>query len=132
MLAYMLLVGVPVLALLGILEAGRSLAAPPALSGDWKLEFDDAACGNRPNLRQPALSVSQSGMDALLTLNDGRNGGRGTVFEATIASNQLRSNNLNAAVTGKRPDRVLKGTLAIDGCPPLTFHATRLAPKADK
>ncbi|SRR5579871_210656 len=124
----MLLVGIPVLGLVGILEAGRGLSVPPAVSGEWKLEFDNATCATLASLRQPALSISQSGVDAMVTLNDGKNGGRGTVFEAGIEGDTLQSSLVTASITGKRGERAMQGTLAMDGCPPVAFHATRQAP----
>ena len=64
----------------------------------------------------------------MVTLNDGQNGGRGTVFEASIDGDALRSSLVTANITGKRGERAMQGTLAIDGCPPIAFHATRQAP----
>jgi hypothetical protein len=122
---YILLVGVPLVGLLGILEAGRSIAAPMSVGGDWVLDVDPAACPSGvARLRQPVLSIVQSGTDALVTLNDGR----ATQMPATIAGAALNASALRATIAGKPNQRALTGTLQLDGCPPLTFRATRQAP----
>jgi hypothetical protein len=124
--AYILLVGVPVLGLLGILEAGRAIVAPPAIGGEWKLEFDPAAnCATGlASLRQPALSISQSGTEALITVNDGR----GAVFPATVEGATLRAPSLTATITGKPRERVMEGKMDFAGCAPVAFRAVRQAP----
>jgi hypothetical protein len=125
--AYLLLVGMPVLGLLGILEAGRGIPAPPSISGDWALEFDPAApCANGPaSLRQPALSISQSGTEALITMNDGH----ATTLEATIDGTTLTAKWLTASIAGKLGARTLEGKMHFDGCAPVAFRAVRQAPK---
>jgi hypothetical protein len=121
--AYLLLVGVPVLGLLGILEAGRGISAPLSIGGDWAIELDPAArCANSPaGLRQPALSISQSGTQALITLNDGH----ATTLDATVQGATLAAGSLTAAISGKPGERVLEGTMNFDGCAPVTFRAVR-------
>ena len=127
MAAYLLLVGVPVLGLLGILEAGRGIAAPPSISGDWTLQFDPAApCANGPaSLRQPALSISQSGTGALITVNDGH----ATTLEASIDGSTLTAKSLTASIAGKPGERTLEGKMHFDGCAPAAFRAVRQATK---
>ena len=127
MAAYLLLVGVPVLGLLGILEAGRGIAAPPSISGDWTLQFDPAApCANgRASLRQPALSISQSGTGALITVNDGH----ATTLEASIDGSTLTAKSLTANIAGKPGERTLEGKMHFDGCAPVAFRAVRQATK---
>ncbi|MGO4881674.1 MAG: hypothetical protein ACLP59_12730 [Bryobacteraceae bacterium] len=127
-LAYLLLVGVPVLGLLGILEAGRGIVAPIAISGEWTLQIDPAAaCANDASalLRQQGFSVSQSGPQALLTLHDGR----GTTFEATVDGPQfaakLATAAISARISGKPGSRTLEGKIAVDGCAPVNFRAVR-------
>jgi len=118
-------VGVPLAGLLGILEAGRSIAAPMSVGGDWVLEVDPAACPSGiARLRQPALNIVQSGADALVTLNDGR----AAQMPATIAGAVLTSTALRADIAGKPSQRILTGTLQLDGCAPLAFRATRQEP----
>ena len=127
MAAYLLLVGVPVLGLLGILEAGRAITAPLSVGGDWALEFDPAApCATGPaSLQQPALSISQSGTEALITVNDGH----ATTLEATINGSALTAKSLKASIAGKLGARTLEGMMRFDGCAPVAFRAVRQAPK---
>jgi hypothetical protein len=129
--AYLLLVGVPVLGLLGILEAGRTIPAPPSISGDWNIEFDaKASCLSGPSaLRQPALSISQSGTQALITLNDGH----ATLLEAAIDGAALTaksaSSGISASIAGKPGERTLEGKMNFAGCAPVAFRAIRQTPK---
>jgi hypothetical protein len=125
--AYLLLVGVPVLGLLGILEAGRAIPAPLSISGDWTLEFDPAAhCAHGPaGLRQPVLNISQSGTQALITVNDGH----ATTLEATIGGATLTAKSLTASIAGKPDARTLEGRMNFDGCTPVAFRAVRQASK---
>jgi len=129
--AYLLLVGVPVLGLLGILEAGRGIPAPLSIGGDWTLEFDPAAqCATGPSgLRQPALNISQSGTGALITVNDGHT----TMLEATISGATLTAKSpaatIAASIAGKSGARTLEGKMNFDGCGPVAFRAVHVAPK---
>jgi hypothetical protein len=118
------LVGLPVLCLFGIIEMGKGIAAPLSIAGEWTVQFDPAAnCAGLARLRQPALSISQSGPGALITLNDGRS----TTLPATITGATLTAASLTAAIAGKRGERVLEGKFNFDGCAPVAFHATRQA-----
>lgn len=129
--AYLLLVGVPVLGLLGILQAGRAIRAPLSIGGEWTLEFDHAGrCATWPaGLRQPALNISQSGTGALITLNDGHS----TVLEATVNGATLSAKSpaatITASIAGEPPARTLEGRMSFDGCGPVAFRAVRQASK---
>jgi hypothetical protein len=111
------------MALLGILEAGRSITAPYAIGGEWTLDFDSAGtcASGAAKLRQPALSVSQSGTQALITLNDGRL----TTIDATIEGATVSAKSLIATIGGKPGERTLEGTMNFDGCAPAHFRAVR-------
>lgn len=117
--------GIPLLGLLGILEAGRGIAAPPPISGDWTLQFDSAAsCASGPaGLQQPALSISQSGTAALITVNDGH----ATTLEATLDSATLTAKSpaasITASIAGQLGGRTLEGKMLFDGCGPVAFRA---------
>jgi len=80
--------------------------------------------GALARLRQPALSISQSGRGALITLNDGRS----TTFPATLTGATLTAASLTATLAGKPGERVLEGQFDFDGCAPVGFHAIRQAP----
>jgi len=112
-----------VLGLLGILEAGRGIVAPPAISGDWNVDFGAPGSCGAGRLRQPALSISQSGTDAVITLNDGR----ATSFEATVNGGTVTAARFSATISGQSGARVLDGKLNLDGCGPVAFRALRLA-----
>jgi hypothetical protein len=129
---YLLLVGVPVLGLLGILEAGRSIAAPLSIGGEWALESTPTAdCANPPGSlqRQLAWSVSQSGNQALITLHDGY----GTTLQATIDGATFTAKSpvasITATIAGKLDQRTLEGKVTLLGCAPVAFHAVRQAPR---
>jgi len=126
----MLLVGLPVLGLLGILEAGRTLAAPPSIAGEWTLEFGSVSnCAALGRLRQPALTISQSGASALITLNDGHASTlEATINGPTLTAKSLTHKSLTAAIAGKAGERVLDGRLTLEGCAPASFRAARRAP----
>jgi len=129
--AYLLMVGLPVFGLLGILEAGRGIPAPLSITGDWTFKLDPATqCGNG-GARQPALNISQSGTEALISLNDGN--GHATTLEGTVNGNLLTAKSpvagISAVIAGKPGARTLEGTIQFDGCAPAAFRAVRQAPK---
>ena len=122
------MVGVPVLVLLGILQAGRSVPAPLSIGGDWTVEFDPAAhCASPPGsiLHQAAFNISQSGTEALITLNDGR----ATTLEATVNGRMLTAGSFTAAIAGTQAERTMDGRGDFAGCAPVAFHAGRQTPK---
>lgn len=124
----MLTVGVPVLGLLGILEAGRGIAAPLSVGGEWTLQVDPAAadaCASPPGsiLRQLAFSVSQSGPDALVTLADGN----ATTLSAKVEGRTVTTSSFTAAIVGDTGARTLDGAINYPGCAPVAFHAVRQA-----
>ncbi|MGD0364075.1 MAG: hypothetical protein ABSC93_24630 [Bryobacteraceae bacterium] len=123
----MLLVGLPVLGLLGILDAGRSLRAPLSITGEWTVELDAGArCAAGPaSPRQPALSISQSGSQATIALYDGH----AAMFEATVEGTALTAGPLSATIAGQPGARTLEGTLNLEGCGPVAFRAVRQTAK---
>jgi hypothetical protein len=130
--AYLLMVGVPVLGLLGILRAGRGLSAPPSVGGEWALSADPTVnCANPPGSlqRQLAWSISQSGTQALITLADGH----ATTLEATIDGATLTSKSpmgsIAATIAGSLDQRTIEGKITLVGCAPAAFRAVRQAPK---
>ena len=154
---YVLFVGVPLLALVGILRAGNHLHAPVALHGDWSVQADfgpwqGVPCGALLINSQPLqLRIDQSGSDLTLTLNDPAktalpgtidgfslsttlSTGRGGTAPAPrpdagcLGSQSLR---IQAAVNQHEKQRSLAGTFRLDGCascPPIAFSATRQMP----
>src|SRR3954469_23378219 len=88
--AYLCLVGVPLLGVLGVLRAGQRLAAPVAVNGTWTVQADLSGLGGTActqllaEVRQPFLSVAQSGGHLVLTFNNAqRTAITGTLDDAT-------------------------------------------------
>jgi hypothetical protein len=147
--AYICLVGTPLLGLLGIFRAGQHLTPPVSVGGAWYLEanFGSLAGGSGRDLlasaNQPFLSIDQSGTNLVFTLNNPQKttlpgiirGAEITmsredapVSEGTGACTDPRAIQLNAAVGNQGGQRVLTGTLAIQGCAarqPIRFRAVR-------
>jgi hypothetical protein len=144
-IAYLGLVGIPLLGLAGILRTGQHLVAPLSMSGAWKVEADvsvlaSAACGNLlPTIAQPFFNVSQSGGDLTVRIADSH----ATMLSGNIRGTTLRIGEdggpsqdcrnpaairLQGTVTGARRQRVVTGTLGIAGCgscSDIPFRATR-------
>jgi len=115
-----------VLGLLGILEAGRGIAPPLAVGGEWVVEFGSGSAGcssGLAGLRQPALNISQSGTQAIVTLNDGH----ATSLNALIDGPDLTAKWLRATIAGKPGERTLQGEMTFAGCAPVAFRAVRQA-----
>jgi hypothetical protein len=154
---YIIFVGIPLLALVGILRAGKHLTAPVALHGNWSVQADfgpwqGVPCGALLVNSQPLLlRIDQSGSALTLTLNDPAktalpgtldglslsttfSTGRGGTAPAPrpdagcLGSQSLR---IQATVIQHEKQRSLAGTFNLDGCascPPIVFSATRQMP----
>ena len=144
-LAYILLVGLPLTGLLGILHAGQRLSAPASVGGAWYVDsnFDNVANDSCRHLlqsvKQPFMSISQSGSNLVISLNNPQK----TALPGAIQGASLTMSAENASAGGcsdpqaihvdgtigkQGGQRVLAGTLAIAGCPdcaPVQFHAVR-------
>jgi len=152
--AYIFLVGFPLLTLVAILRAGTHLTAPKAIQGGWNVQADfspwqSVPCGAMlSNAQQPLLTIDQSGSDLTVRLNDAeRTVLSGTVEGFTLSSTpsdagvetepgprarpacrSAQSLRLQAAVNQHGKQRTLAGTLHLDGCascPPIAFTAIR-------
>lgn len=151
--AYICLVGMPLLGLLGILRAGQRLTPPVSVGGAWYLEanFEALSSGSCRDLltsvNQPFLSILQSGANLALSLNNPQKTTlpgsiRGAVItvsqqdapvsEETGECTNPQSIQLNATVDNQGGKRILTGTLAIQGCAacqPIHFRAVRQSGK---
>jgi hypothetical protein len=137
-IAYILLVGLPIVGLLGVLRSGRKLSAPISVDGLWHLQIDPARlaslpCGNAlASSPDTALAISQSGTNFTLTLANGPKATaegqlNGTALKASIApapewSAQAGCGNdrglaLVATVDPKSEPKSLVGTLSVNNCP---------------
>jgi hypothetical protein len=149
-IAYIFLVGLPVLGLAGVLRAGRTLTAPVSVDGVWKVDADAAQFAALPcfgpsfpsNL---SLSITQSGRSLVLNLNSGSNViASGSALSAgfTIKGSAMPTPkysaetgcgsgsqlSVNAVVDAKSDPRTLMGTMTVDGCSncaAVGFHAVR-------
>ena len=149
LVAYVCLVGGPLLGLLGILRAGEHLTAPVSVGGDWYLEANtgvlpSASCRDLlARVNQPFLNVSQSGTNLVFIINNPEKTTQpGLIRGATLtmrregvrasdATNECKDPQaiyLDATVDTHGGQRVLTGALRIDGCascPPISFRAVR-------
>jgi hypothetical protein len=144
-IAYILLVGLPLLALAGVLRSGRSLKAPFSVDGAWKVDAGanhSAASGCADLLSSVStspLSISQSGTSLVVTLGNGKTT-TGNLNGKTVRAQFSGTGNPNAADCSDRSlsltatldpltePRTINGQISIDGCDtcaPLEFRATR-------
>jgi hypothetical protein len=149
--AYVLLVGAPLLGLLGILRSGQRLAAPVSVGGAWNVESDltslaGSGCkGAFANINQPFFVISQSGSLLTFTLNNPEQTTLpGTIRQDTVTMGSESSAedpsrdcahpqaiHFQAALSRQGLQRSLTGTLSIAGCPAcpaLPFRAVRQSP----
>jgi hypothetical protein len=155
-LAYILLVGLPLLGLVGALRSGRKLTAPVSVDGLWLLQADSAEltafpCGKMlAENPDAALAISQSGRNFTLTLPSdlksiGSGSLSGTALQASLAPSPAWSQesgcgsdkelSLMAAVDPKANPRSLVGRLSISNCAScgsVQFRAFRQTPKPQR
>jgi hypothetical protein len=135
--AYIFLVGLPLLVLVEVLKMGGTLAAPISVDGVWRMETRashllDLPCGNLlSSVTNGPVSISQSGKNLVLTLNGGSKAtatvleGKtikawfapmGSFNEAGCSGDRIFT--LTATLDPKSDPRTLSGTLSVDGCAP--------------
>jgi hypothetical protein len=154
-IAYILLVGLPVVGLVGVLKSGRALAAPISVDGIWQLQVDPAQVSALPCGKllaytpDTALAISQSGKNFTLSLTNGSKSTASGVLDGTTLKASLvpaarsdepgcgngREISLVATVDPKAEPRLLAGELSVSSCPScasVEFHAVRLAPPTKK
>jgi hypothetical protein len=142
-LAYIFLVGLPLLCLAAVLRSGRGLSAPYSVDGAWKLEAgvnrtSASPCDNFFSaISNAPLSISQSGNTLVVALNGGTKTATGTL-DGKILNAQFagagdaaecgdRNLTLTATLDPQAAPRSMSGTLTIDNCAAcsLIFHAVR-------
>lgn len=140
--AYILLVGAPLAALVGVLKVGRNLSAPVSIDGVWKVQVDTTnsapdPCGQAASsLLDSPIVVSQSGRSLEITFKGASNAAVPGELDGTAIKTSLRTSectndqfvNLVAFVDPKSVPRTLTGSLAVANCAscsPLQFHAVR-------
>lgn len=139
--AYIILVGLPLLALAAVLRSGRNLSAPISVDGTWKIE-DSGLAASQPCVLSTgpnvALQISQSGKSLIVSYGNAKTAdpGRidGTGVKAVLISDAKdcgpdHSLTLTATVNPQSDPRSLTGTIVASGCSacaPAEFRAVRL------
>ncbi len=153
-IAYIILVGLPIVGLAGALKSGRTLTAPLSVDGLWTLQVDPVQLASLPCAKSLApvqdttLAISQSGKNFTVSLASwpksiGSGRIEGTKLTASLVPPDLwtsqagcgsvRELSIVAAIDGSADSRSVLGTLSVNDCPscaPLRFHGSRQAPPA--
>jgi hypothetical protein len=144
-LAYIFLVGLPVLILVGVLKSGRTLSAPFSVDGTWKFQTQASQASVSPcsnffaQVSNQPLTISQSGNVLVITLNNGAKTTTGALdgkslkaqFTGAPDSNSAncsdRALTLTATLDPQTDPRTLRGTLSAENCSScsLEFNAAR-------
>jgi|SRR5579872_1679591 len=151
-LAYILLVALPIVGLLAILKSGRKLSAPVSVDGLWHLQVDPASLASLPCGKtlaenpEAALAISQSGKNFTLTLANGPKSISSGIVEGTTVSASIAPSpewsaqagcgtdqglTLVATVDAKVYPRTLAGQISANhctSCSVIEFHAVRQNP----
>ena len=148
--AYIFLVGLPLLGLIGILHGGQRLQAPISVAGNWNINADLSPWSGMPcgdllgSGKPPLLTISQSGDRLVLAFNNSqatRLAGsiRGTALAAGLedprdpAGGQCSAGQaigVAGEVSKDGGQRSLTGVFRLKGCQeclPVGFHAVRQA-----
>jgi hypothetical protein len=142
LIEYLLMVGLPLLLLLGVLQRGRGLEAPAAVHGSWRLAVDESPGPASPceerlgNLNGSLMEITQSGnyLDASVrsaenTALRGRSEGRSLWLESVPRENSVLNGDLlrlTGTVANAGGGRVIQGTLLMPrlvDCAPRGFRA---------
>ncbi len=138
-LAYVFLVGVPILGLAGVLRVGRHISAPISVDGVWKLQNSDLAelsCPQLATALQDGITISQSGKELEVGLGTTAQTAAANLNETTIkgalpvlpACGNDRQLTLVATVDPVANPRTMSGKLTMAGCSsctPVTIQAVR-------
>ena len=130
LLQYLVLVGIPILGVLGILRMGQGLTAPQAVSGIWQVTPSGPAltpsavraCPAAAEfLEQPNLSVEQSGPRLVFDLSN-------FTIHGTIEGQAVRAASERIAFDARlESSGAMNGTLGFPTCPDvpsISFIAT--------
>ena len=146
-LAYLLLVALPVLGLAGVLRSGRNLKAPTAIGGVWKLQTNAAPlaafpCGMALAAPDADFTIAQSGRNFTLNFaNSLMSSSSGTIEGATVDASLTpsaglakekgcagRTLSLVATLDANVSPRSASGRISVNDCADCTsieFHAIR-------
>jgi hypothetical protein len=153
-LAYVVLVILPLLGLAGILRTGRNVIAPVTIDGLWSLRVDSAQIDSLPcgkalaAVPDKTMAIVQSGKTFVLTFPGGPSlTGSGTLEGTTLQAGLMPAReshescavgselSLLASVDRKLDSNVLTGTLSApncQSCASVGFHAERQPPPMSK
>jgi len=141
-IAYVFLVGLPLVCLAGVLKAGRHITAPISVDGTWKVEANARPAADTCSLAVSSLlssnlTISQSGRSLILTFN----GGSKTPFAGSLEGKEVNASlgpvsgcaneqaaTLRASVDPASEPKALMGSLSFAGCAscsPMEFRAIR-------
>jgi hypothetical protein len=140
-LLYILLVGIPALAVAGILQLGQSLSPPASVGGAWQVRPGSdptnaiGCAGTFIRAKDSTLTIVQSGPHLQLVFN----GAEQTMLQGTIeelhitmaspaGSYRSPSMNLEADLDRQAEPDVLQGKFTFSGCtsqPTVSFTAVR-------
>jgi hypothetical protein len=128
-ISYLLLVGVPILGVLGLLRLGANLAAPVAVAGDWLLvEAPYSSCMNGLVWDQPSkMAIAQSGRLLVVSLSDANHSVlTGKLDGLAITAESDRGLRLSAAVDKNEDPYRMEVELTVSDCSePVQWSATR-------
>ena len=152
-IAYIFLVGLPLVGLVGVLKTGRGLQAPLSINGVWKLESDDPTLlaqlcmRSVAPLRDTDAVIAQSGNSFAIHLEYLRSGtvGWGTIQNTTLwaaipetgdfACGPDRAITLRGTVNPNTMPRSMRLVISIASCAscvPVEFHAVLQASPGGK
>ena len=146
LVAYALLVALPVAGLLGVLKHGHGLAAPLSVDGVWKLQLDASQLAALPcgkallSGSDAAMTIAQSGKNFTLSFANAPKASAGGAIEGSVLKASVSppsadipcggALNLVATVDPHSEPRSLVGTISASDCPscsPVEVQATRQA-----
>lgn len=151
LLAYILLVGLPLAGLVGVIKSGHKLTAPVSVDGTWNLQVDAERLASLPcgkalaDAPETTLAISQSGKNFTLSLANGPKSTASGVIEGTAVKASItpapdwsaqtgcggQELTLVATVDTNAAQRTLAGEISAShcaSCSPIEFHATRQNP----
>lgn len=124
-LHYLVLVGIPIVGVLGLLRLGSNIVPPISVGGVWRLELASSALAETDCARlfdadvQPLLTISQSGMYLTMELNTiEKLRFKGTLSESAIATIQNESETVifQAVVDHQSSPHTLTGAVSLPAC----------------
>jgi hypothetical protein len=120
LLAYAVLVALPLVGLAGILRNGHKLTAPVSVDGVWKLQIDAAKLAALPcgkalvATENTAFTISQSGQRFTLSLANAPKAAASGVIEGSALTASIVPSSAWASEADCGNDRVLKLVATVD------------------